>query len=192
VVNDLAQVKVARMLAPLDDPMMRELVAAIGSVERLAAASPGFVWRLADEGGHGVCVQPEEGGPVFVNVTLWRDYDSLHVFTYRSPHADQLKRRSRWFAATPQPSTALWWVPAGARPTLGDALKRLNPPAQVRPDAEGLLPAAAVRPLRTALCAQASSARPCGRSSGGGGQPPRRPAAGAHRPSTSSASRSRW
>jgi hypothetical protein len=48
-----------------------------------------------DEGGHGVCVQPDEGGPVFVNVTLWRDYDSLHVFTYRSPQADHMKRRSR-------------------------------------------------------------------------------------------------
>ena len=111
VVHHLAQVNVARMLAPLDELMMREFVAAVGPVERLAAASPGFVWRLADESGHGVCVQPDEGGPVFVNVTLWRDYDSLHVFTYRSPHADHLKRRSRWFAATPQPSTALWWVP---------------------------------------------------------------------------------
>jgi Domain of unknown function (DUF3291) len=126
VVYHLAQVNVARLLAPLDDMRMREFVAAVEPVERLAAASPGFVWRLTDEGGHGVCVQPDEGGPVFVNVTLWRDYDSLHVFTYRSPHADYLKRRSRWFAATPQPSTALWWVPAGSCPTLDDALLRLQ------------------------------------------------------------------
>ena len=121
----LAQVRVARLLAPLDDPIMREFVAAVGPVERLAAASPGFVWRLADEGGHGECVQPDDGGPVFVNVTLWRDYDSLHVFTYWSPHAKHLKRRSRWFAATAQPSTALRWVPAGTRPSLDDALLRL-------------------------------------------------------------------
>ncbi len=80
----LAQVNVARMLAPLDDPIMREFVAAIGRIERLAAASPGFVWR------------------------------------------HHLKRRSRWFAATPQPSTALWWVPAGARPSLDEALLRLK------------------------------------------------------------------
>lgn len=126
MVRHLAQVNVARMLAPLDDPMMREFVAAVAQVERLATASRGFVWRLADEGGHGVCVQPDDSGPVLVNVTLWRDYDSLHVFTYRSPHADFLKRRSRWFAATPQPSTALWWVPAGTRPTLDDALLRLQ------------------------------------------------------------------
>jgi hypothetical protein len=63
VVYHLAQVNVARMLAPLDDPTMREFVAAIGRIERLAAASPGFLWRLAGEGGHGLCVQPDEGGP---------------------------------------------------------------------------------------------------------------------------------
>jgi hypothetical protein len=126
VVHHLAEVNVARLLAPLDDPSMRDFVAAVGPVERLAAASSGFVWRLADQGGHGVCVQPDDGGPVFVNLTLWRDYDALHVFTYRSPHADHLKRRLRWFAPTPQPSTALWWVPAGTRPTLDDALRRLR------------------------------------------------------------------
>ena len=73
VVHHLAEVNVARLLAPLDDPSMRDFVAAVGPVERLAAASPGLVWRLADEGGHGVCVQPDDGGPVFVNLTLWRD-----------------------------------------------------------------------------------------------------------------------
>jgi Domain of unknown function (DUF3291) len=126
VAHHLAEVNVARMLAPLDDPLLRDFVAAVGPVERLAAAGAGFVWRLADEGGHGVCVQPDDGGPVLVNVTLWQDYDSLHVFTYRSAHAEYLKRRSRWFAPTPQPSTALWWVAAGSRPTLDDALRRLT------------------------------------------------------------------
>src|SRR3954451_18997442 len=87
VVHHLAEVNVARLLAPLDDPSMRDFLAAVGPVEWLAAASPGFVWRLADEGGHGVCVQPDDGGPVFVNLTLWQDYDALHAFTYRSPHA---------------------------------------------------------------------------------------------------------
>ena len=81
VVHHLAEVNVARLLAPLDDPSMRDFLAAVGPVERLAAASSGFVWRLADEGGHGVCVQPDDGGPVFVNLTLWRDYDTLRMFT---------------------------------------------------------------------------------------------------------------
>lgn len=122
----LAQVNVARMRAPLDAPPMREFVAALRSVDRLAAASPGFVWRLGSDGAHGVSVQPADGGPLFVNVSLWQDYDSLHGFVYRSAHAALLRRRSRWFLPTPQPSTCLWWVPVDARPTLDDALLRLR------------------------------------------------------------------
>jgi uncharacterized protein DUF3291 len=125
-VHQLAQVNVARLRAPMDDPAMREFVAGVGPIHRLARTSPGFVWQLHTDGGHGVCVQPAEGGPVFVNLTVWRDYDALHEFTYRSPHAGFLKRKTRWFAATPQPSTALWWVPAGTTPTVDEALRRLR------------------------------------------------------------------
>jgi Domain of unknown function (DUF3291) len=125
-VHHLAQVNVARLRAPMDDPAMQEFVAGVAGIHRLAHASPGFVWQLHTDGGHGVCVQPDEGGPVFVNLTVWRDYDALHEFTYRSPHAGFLKRKTRWFAATPQPSTALWWVPVGDTPTVDEALRRLR------------------------------------------------------------------
>ena len=124
--HHLAQVNVARLRRPLDDPSMREFVAGLAPVERLAAVAPGFVWRLTSNGVHGVCVQPEAGGPIFVNLTVWRDYDALHQFVYRSPHAGYLKRRSRGAAPTPQPSPALWWVPAGSHPTVDDALRRLR------------------------------------------------------------------
>jgi Domain of unknown function (DUF3291) len=126
VVHHLAQVNVARLRAPLDDPSMREFAAGIAPIHRLAWTSPGFVWQLRTDGAHGVCVQPADGGPVFVNLTVWRDYEALHAFTYRGPHAGYLKRKTRWFVATPQPSTALWWLPAGRIPTVDDALARLR------------------------------------------------------------------
>lgn len=122
----LAQVNVARMRAPVTDPAMRDFVAGVAGIHRLARSSPGFVWQLHTDDGHGVCVQPADGGPVFVNLTVWRDYDALHEFTYRGSHAGYLKRRARWFRATPQPSTALWWVRAGSTPTVDDALARLR------------------------------------------------------------------
>jgi hypothetical protein len=124
--HHLAQVNVARLLAPLDAPSMRGFVGAIAAIDRLAAASPGFLWRYGGEDGHGVSVQPAEGGPVFVNISLWSDYDALHQFVYRSAHAGYLRQRSRWFAATPQPATALWWVASGVHPTVDDALRRLR------------------------------------------------------------------
>lgn len=124
--HHLAQVNVARLREPLDAPSMRGFVAAITPIDRLAAAAPGFVWRFGSEEGHGVCVQPADHGPIFVNLSLWQDYDSLHQFVYRSAHAGHLRRRSRWFEPVQQPSTALWWVPAGTRPALEDALRRLG------------------------------------------------------------------
>lgn len=122
----LAQVNVARLRAPLEAPVMREFVAAFPSIDRLGAASPGFLWRLGSAEGHGMHIQPDEGGPLLVNLSLWQDYDSLHQFVYRSAHAAHVRQRSRWFEPAPQPATALWWVTAGTRPTAADALRRLR------------------------------------------------------------------
>jgi hypothetical protein len=125
-VHALAQVNVARPRAALDAPPVRAFVAAVDGINRLASVSPGFVWRLISETGHGVCVRPDQGGPILVNLSMWRDYDSLHRFVYRGDHATYLKRRSRWFVAVPQPAAALWWVAEDARPTVEEALRRLR------------------------------------------------------------------
>ena len=42
----LAQINIALMKAPLDDPIMAEFAAALNEVNVIAAQSPGFVWRL--------------------------------------------------------------------------------------------------------------------------------------------------
>ena len=48
----IAQLNLARMLAPLDDDaIMADFVASLASVNAAADTSPGFVWRLADESG---------------------------------------------------------------------------------------------------------------------------------------------
>jgi Domain of unknown function (DUF3291) len=44
-----AQVNVARMRAPLDDPVMAGFVARLAEINALADQSPGFVWRLQTE-----------------------------------------------------------------------------------------------------------------------------------------------
>jgi hypothetical protein len=117
----LAQVNVARMRAPLDDPVMRGFVDALGAVNRLAETSPGFCWRAAEH-----AVLADDTGPFVVNVSVWTGYRPLHEFVYRSAHAGFLRRKAAWFRPTEQPSTALWWVPDGTRPGLADAVRRLQ------------------------------------------------------------------
>ncbi|WP_158226811.1 DUF3291 domain-containing protein [Amycolatopsis vastitatis] len=122
---ELAQVNVAVPRAPLDDPVMSGFANAFDAVARLAEAAPGFVWRLDAGSGHAI-VASDGGAGLVVNVSVWRDYRSLHEFVYRSAHGRALLRRREWFARTPQPSTALWWVPDGGRPGVEQALARLR------------------------------------------------------------------
>ena len=122
--HELAQVNVSVARAPLDDPTMRGFVFAFTGTADLAACSPGFVWHLrAEPGGETVA---RDGQLLVVNVSVWRDYASLHEFVYRSTHGQLLLRRQRWFLPTQQPSTALWWVAPGTQPTTEEALGRLQ------------------------------------------------------------------
>jgi len=49
---ELAQINIARILAPLDDPIMAEFVANLERINALADAAPGFVWRLQSSNGN--------------------------------------------------------------------------------------------------------------------------------------------
>lgn len=45
----LAQINIARMLAPIEDAIMADFVAQLPPINTLAEESPGFVWRLQSE-----------------------------------------------------------------------------------------------------------------------------------------------
>ena len=122
----LAQANVARQRAPLSSPEMGGFVVALDPVNRIAEGSHGFVWRLRSDQRHGATVIVEGSSPMIVNLTVWESYEALHAFVYRSPHGAYLRRRTRWFMPTPPPSTVLWWVEAGRRPTVEEALRRLR------------------------------------------------------------------
>ena len=47
----LAQMNIARMLYPLDDPKMEGFTSQLETINALAERSPGFVWRLKDDDG---------------------------------------------------------------------------------------------------------------------------------------------
>ncbi|GAA3231501.1 DUF3291 domain-containing protein [Pseudonocardia petroleophila] len=136
--SELAQVNLARLRALLDDPSMRGFVDALDGIHRLAEAGLGFVWRLGTGADHGLVVVTVDGGPAFLNLSLWEDYAARHGFVYRSGHGGFVRNRSRWFTTTRQPSTALWWVPAGTRPTAGDAARRLQHLRTHRPSPRAL------------------------------------------------------
>jgi hypothetical protein len=127
----LAQVNIGRLLAPLDSPELAGFVAELEPVNALADAAPGFVWRLQTEDGDATSVRAfewDEAGSagVLVNMSVWESVEALAAFTYAGPHLAVLRRRRDWFERMPESHSALWWVPAGTRPSTADAEDRLR------------------------------------------------------------------
>ena len=121
----LAQINIARMMAPLEDPRMADFVAQLERINQLADDSLGFVWRLQDERGNATAVQAFDDPLLLINLSLWETIAALKAYVYSSAHRDVLRQRQRWFGRLPGAHLALWWIPAGTLPTLEDAKARL-------------------------------------------------------------------
>lgn len=121
----LAQLNLATLRHPLDDPRTASFVELLDPVNAAADAAPGFVWRLVEEGTPDATGLRPAGENVIVNLSVWETRDALWDFTYRSGHLEVMRRRREWFQRHVEAHLALWWVPAGHLPTVGEALDRL-------------------------------------------------------------------
>jgi len=122
----LAQINIARMLAPIDDPIMSEFVAQLSPINALADESPGFVWRLQSESGDATSIKIYDDELIIINITVWESVESLREFAYRSAHVGVMRDRKRWFEIFDDPYYALWWIPAGELPSTEEGKERLD------------------------------------------------------------------
>lgn len=123
---ELAQLNIGIIRGPMDSPVMVEFVANLARINALADAAAGFVWRLQTDAGDATAIHPFENENIAVNMSVWRDLDSLAQFVYRSAHAPIMRRRREWFERMSEAYLVLWWVPQGHRPTLAEAIARLE------------------------------------------------------------------
>ncbi len=131
--HHLAEINIGRLRAPVDDPMIADFVANLDRINALADASPGFVWRLTGDGNNATDIQPDPSDPLMaLNMSVWESPQALGAFVYRSDHQPVMRRRVEWFEKL-ELYMALWWVPAGHRPTVAEGwgkiqtLRRLGP-----------------------------------------------------------------
>src|SRR6266496_587100 len=122
----LAQINIARMLAPIDDPMMADFVAQLPTINALAEQNPGFVWRLQSESGDATSIKVYADDMIIINLTVWENADALRNYVYKSAHSEVLRERKRWFEKFAGPYYALWWIPAGYIPTAEEGRERLE------------------------------------------------------------------
>lgn len=125
--HQLAQLNIARMRAPLDDPAMAGFVDELERINALGEASPGFVWIMAEGEDHGgnTDVRVFDDEELISNLTVWEQLEPLLDYVLRTEHVEFLRRRREWFQPMEQDHLVLWWVPTGHRPTLAEAEARL-------------------------------------------------------------------
>jgi Domain of unknown function (DUF3291) len=128
---ELAQVNVGRLLAPVDSPVLADFMAALDPVNAAADQAPGFIWRLQTEDGNATAIQAfgwdAAGSPgVIVNMSVWTDAEHLGAFVYGEMHRQIMRRRREWFQLMREAYLACWWVPAGHRPSTGEAEDRVR------------------------------------------------------------------
>ena len=146
----LAQFNLARLKAPIDAPETADFVANLDRINALAESHAGFVWRLKGEGFDSTS-QPIKSDPLLIpNLSVWESPQALGAFVYRSDHMPILKRRREWFEHM-EVYMALWWIPAGFRPTFDDGFAKLETLARLGPSAEAFT-------FRDAFSAPGSSA----------------------------------
>jgi hypothetical protein len=118
----LAQVNVARAVAPLADPRLADFIANIARVNAAAEQAPGFVWRYLDDE-----ESPSIGDSTLLfNLSVWEAPEALEDYVRGGAHLPIMRRRAEWFKRPDAPSLALWWLPAGDHPRPSEAMARLD------------------------------------------------------------------
>lgn len=126
MVYHLAQINIARMVAPLDSPVMHDFVANLERINALAESAEGFIWRLKGDGNDATSLRPYEDERVIVNMSVWESVDALYQYAYYSDHTEIFRRRAEWFEKMTTPAAGLWWILAGHIPTVAEAKDKLE------------------------------------------------------------------
>jgi hypothetical protein len=121
----IAQVNIGRVTAPPDDPIMAGFMSRLDEINALADGSPGFIWRLQTSEGNATYLRPYDDDRILVNMSVWESIEALKHYVYRTAHVELLRQRQEWFEKFSGAYLALWWVPAGHRPGIDEAKKRI-------------------------------------------------------------------
>ena len=122
----LAQLNVARLLAPLEAPQISGYRDNLERVNALADAAPGFLWRATGTGFDSHAAAQDIDPWILANMSLWESAEALAAFAYRSDHRHFVRDGHQWFERQDAPYMVLWWLPPGELPQRVDAFARLD------------------------------------------------------------------
>lgn len=122
----LAQINIARMLAPMDSPTMRDFINNLERINHLADRHPGFIWRLQGEEENATAIRVFEDEFLVINMSVWARMEDLHSYAYKTVHLEMMRRKKEWFSNMDELHMALWWINDGHLPSPAEAKERLE------------------------------------------------------------------
>ena len=155
-VHHIAQLNIGRLRHETDDPRMADFMNNLARINALAERSPGFVWRYTDATGNATDTRPYAGDPrMAVNMSVWESVEALEKFVWQTVHTRIYARKHEWFEKLDGAYFVLWHVRAGHRPSVQEAIERLEHLKAHGPSAHafGWQDVASAKLWRSARCA---------------------------------------
>ena len=122
----LAQINIAQAQDTMDSETMQGFVDRLDEINALADSAKGFVWRLQDDQGDATSIRAFDDPELLVNMSVWKDLESLKNYVYKSLHVELIRDRDAWFNKMLKAHQALWWIPAGHIPSIEEGKEKLD------------------------------------------------------------------
>ena len=123
----LAQLNIAEARTSMEDPVMAGFINNTDRINALAESSPGFIWRLVGEDSDdSYSIRAFESEHILVNMSVWKDRESLFNYVYNSGHVEIFKRKKEWFTKMLKMHMVLWYIEDGHIPTVEEGKERLE------------------------------------------------------------------
>ena len=122
----LAHASIGRVKYPLDDPRNEEVIRNLEKLYGDAEATEGFVWRKLDDEIFSELADLGRDPAELLSLSVWKSIDALRQYTFNGLHKQFMNRAREWFEEVEPPTLVLWPVVADTRPSVAEALHRLE------------------------------------------------------------------
>ena len=118
------QCNVAQMKYDKHAPEMHSFFQAVPHIQKLAEASPGFIWRETDE--DDPTIAHRLGTDFIVNLSAWQSLDALYGFVFGQSHKQIMMARDQWFTHLGKPLSVIWLSDNTPFPSWDEAIDKLE------------------------------------------------------------------
>ena len=133
----LAQANYGQWKQDVIREIVQEFYDRAAPIMQSAVESGGFVW--SNEGGFYQdqrTVAAFDNHLIIFNMTVWETFEDLKRFVFNQIHTAVMSDRDKWFDKMPKQVSVMWWVKNGERPTIAQALQKIDLINQIGPSSQ--------------------------------------------------------